>query len=64
MITFDLCILTGLYVLTLTASDVQYITTARELLEQLGAEITPEGTSRYSSVSMFSDGILFLLLES
>jgi hypothetical protein len=41
---------------------VQYITTARELLEQLGAEITPEGTSRYSWVSMFSDGILFVLL--
>jgi hypothetical protein len=42
------------YVLALTASNVQYITTARELLEQLGAEITPEGTSRYLWVSMFS----------
>jgi hypothetical protein len=41
---------------------VQYITTARELLEQLGAEIAPEGTSRYSWVPMFSDGILFVLL--
>jgi hypothetical protein len=48
--------------LALTASIVQYITTARELLEELGAEITPEGTSRYSWVSIFSDGILFVLL--
>ena len=29
---------------------LQYITTARELLEQLGAEITPEGISRYGIV--------------
>lgn len=37
---------------------VHYITTARELLEQLGAEITPEGISRYGIVLCDIGGLI------